>query len=66
MGNKQKYPIFNGYGLTSNLKVGIINKNNFFSFYLDQRDQNLNEIKKEGTDSTITLNFGTDISGVDT
>ena len=66
LGNKQKYPIFNGYGLTSNLKVGIVNKNNFFSFYFEKIDQYSNEIEKKESDASITLNFESETSGVDT
>ena len=65
LGNKQKIPIFNSYSL-SNKKVALVNKNNFFSFYLDRRDTNLNEIKRENTDDTITFNFESETSGIDT
>ena len=62
LGNKQKIRIFNSL---SSKKVGIINKNNFFSFYLDQRDQYLNQIKREN-DDTIELKFESESSGIDT
>ena len=65
LGNKQKIQIFNSYSL-SKKKVALFNKNNFFSFYLDQRDQYFNEIKKDNNDGTISLNFESETSGVDT
>ena len=63
LGNKQKIKIFNGI---SSKKVGLINKNNFFSFYLDRRDQYSNQIISEKNDDTIELNFESDPSGIDT
>ena len=65
LGNKQKIRIFNSNGLT-NKKVGMVNKKNFFSFYLDQRDTYLNEIKRENSDDTIQLDFASENSDVDT
>ena len=44
LGNKQKIKIFNGI---SSKKVGLINKKNFFSFYLDRRDQYSNQFQME-------------------
>ena len=64
LGNKQRIQILNSYSL-SNKRVGLFNKNNFFSFYLDQRDQYLNEINKESNTNTIVLNFESENSATD-
>ena len=61
LGNKQKIEILNSYSL-SRKRVAFINKNNYFHFYLDIRDKNLNLIKQE---NTITLNFESEDSSVD-
>ena len=63
--NKRKTKVFNSYSL-SNKKVGLVNKNNFFSFYFEKFDSNSNEIKKEDSVASITLNFESETSGVDT
>ena len=54
--NKKKTKVFNSYSL-SKKKVGLVNKNNFFSFYFAKIDQYSNEIEKKESDASITLNF---------
>ena len=65
LSNKQKIQILNSYSL-SRKRVALVNKNNFFSFYLDQRDQYLNEIRKENNVNSIILNFISENAGIDT